>query len=104
MTRLDLDEHEGWLVVRRRRPRRAGGEDGAVTACSATAGGGSASCRSGCGAVLWTAARWLFVITYLLCTAVLPSSPRWRLMSNAVSGRAREKLWLWQPQIRSLRP
>jgi hypothetical protein len=35
--------------------------------------------------------RPLFVITYLLYTAMLPSVPRWRLVSSAVSGRASER-------------
>jgi hypothetical protein len=35
--------------------------------------------------------RPLFVITYLLYTAMLPSAPRWRLVSSAVSGQACER-------------
>jgi hypothetical protein len=33
----------------------------------------------------------LLTITYLLYTAMLPSVPRWRLVSSAVSGQAWER-------------
>ena len=45
-------------------------------------GGGAEVCR------LQRRQRPLFVITYLLYTAMLPSVPRWRLVSSAVSGQA----------------